>query len=62
MHGLDLYRQTGVGCAVISGAGSWSGFAWMQWHRRLLTRWEYYPRNFLGFVQLAAMCILLKQF
>ena len=37
-------------------------FAWMQWHRRLLTRWEYYPRNFLGFVQLAAMCILLKQF
>ncbi len=37
-------------------------FAWMQWHRRLLTRWEYYPNNFLGFVQLAAMCILLKQF
>lgn len=37
-------------------------FAWMQWHRRLLTRWEYYPRNFLGFVQLAAMSILLKQF
>jgi len=37
-------------------------FAWMQWHRRLLVRWEYYPRNFLGFVQIAAMCILLKQF
>ena len=37
-------------------------FAWMQWHRRLLTRWEYYPVNFLGFVQLAAACILLKRF
>ena len=37
-------------------------FAWIQWKRRLLVRWEYYPRNFLGFVQLAALCILLKQF
>lgn len=37
-------------------------FAWMQWHRRLLTRWEFYPANFLGFVQLGAICILLKQF
>ena len=23
-------------------------FAWLQWQRRLVTRWEYYPRNFLG--------------
>jgi len=37
-------------------------FAWIQWKRRLLVRWEYYPRNFLGFVQLAALCVLLKQF
>ena len=37
-------------------------FAWMQWRRRLLVRWEFYPRNFLGFVQLAAICILLRQF
>ena len=37
-------------------------FAWMQWQRRLLVRWEYYSTNFLGFVQLAALCILLKQF
>jgi len=37
-------------------------FAWMQWQRRLLVRWEYYPTNFLGFVQLAAICILLRQF
>jgi len=37
-------------------------FAWIQWRRRLLVRWEYYPSNFLGFVQLAAICILLRQF
>jgi transposase len=29
-------------------------FAWIQWQRRLLIRWEYYAENFLGFVQLAA--------
>lgn len=37
-------------------------FAWVQWQRRLLVCWEYYPANFLGFVQLAALCIPLKQF
>lgn len=37
-------------------------FAWIQWKRRLPARWEYYPINFLGFVQLAALCILLRQF
>lgn len=37
-------------------------FAWIQWQRRLLTRWEYYPENFLGFVQLACVMILLRQF
>jgi len=37
-------------------------FAWLQWHRRLLVRWEYYAENFLGFVQLASICILLKRF
>ena len=37
-------------------------WSWLQWHRRLVTRWEYYARNFLGFVQLASVCILLKQF
>jgi transposase len=37
-------------------------FAWIQWHRRLLVRWEYYAENFLGFVQLASICVLLKQF
>jgi len=37
-------------------------FAWIQWQRRLLVRWEYYAANFLGFVQLAFISILLKQF
>ena len=36
-------------------------FAWMQWKRRLLTRWEFYAKNFLGFVQLAAMTVLLRR-
>jgi transposase len=37
-------------------------FAWIQWQRRLLIRWEYYAENFLGFVQLAAMQVLLRRF
>ena len=37
-------------------------FAWIQWQCRLLVRWEYYAQNFLGFVQLAAMVVLLRQF
>jgi transposase len=36
-------------------------FTWMQWKRRLLTRWEFYAKNFLGFVQLAAMTVLLRR-
>lgn len=37
-------------------------FAWLQWKRRLLIRWEYYASNFLGFMQLACIAMLLKQF
>ena len=37
-------------------------FAWIQWQRRTLIRWEYYAENFLGFVQLASILTLLKQF
>src|ERR1700746_2499376 len=37
-------------------------FAWIQWRRRLLVRWEFYPQNFLGFVQLACLLILFRQF
>jgi transposase len=36
-------------------------FAWLQWKRRLLIRWEYYASNFLGFVQLASIMMLLKR-
>lgn len=36
-------------------------FAWIQWKRRLLIRWEYYAANFLGFVQLACIGMLLKR-
>jgi transposase len=35
-------------------------FAWMQNYRRLVTRWEYHIENFLGFVQLACLLILLR--
>ena len=37
-------------------------FAWLQWKRRLLIRWEYDASNFLGFVQLACITMLLKLF
>jgi transposase len=37
-------------------------FACLQWKRRLLIRREYYASNFLGFVQLACITMLLKQF
>ena len=37
-------------------------FAWLQWKRRLLVRWEYYASNLLGFVQLACIVMLLRQF
>ena len=36
-------------------------FAWLQWKRWLLIRWEYYASSFLGFVQLAGITMLLKQ-
>ena len=36
--------------------------AWLQNYRRLVVRYEYKPENFLGFVQLACMRILLKNY
>jgi transposase len=36
-------------------------FAWLQWKRRLVVRWEYYASNFLGFVELASITMLLKR-
>ena len=37
-------------------------FAWLQNYRRRVTRWEYHAENFLGFVRLGCICILLRQF
>jgi hypothetical protein len=34
----------------------------MQCQRRILIRWEFYPKNFLGFVQLACLLVLFKRF
>ena len=35
-------------------------FAWLQNYRRLITRHERHADNFLGFVHLGCICILLK--
>jgi transposase len=35
-------------------------FAWMHNFRRLVTRWEYHIENFLGFVQLACLQMMLR--
>ncbi len=37
-------------------------FAWLQNYRRLVTRYERHAENFLGFVHLGCICILLRQF
>ena len=35
-------------------------FAWLQWFRRLVTRYEFHAENFLGMVQLGCMKIMLR--
>ena len=35
-------------------------FAWLHNFRRLVTRYEYHADNFLGFVRLGCICILLR--
>lgn len=37
-------------------------FAWLFGYRRVATRWERYVQNYLGFVQLACLMILLNHF
>ncbi len=37
-------------------------FAWLHNYRRLVIRWERHAENFLGFVQLGCMCILLRHY
>jgi hypothetical protein len=36
-------------------------FAWIQWQRGILVRWEY-PLRTLGFVQLACLVVLFRRF
>ena len=35
-------------------------FAWLQWFRRLVTRYEYHAENFLGMLRLGCMKIMLR--
>ena len=35
-------------------------FAWLQSFRRVLVRHDYYPENYLGFVHLGCVVILLR--
>lgn len=37
-------------------------FAWLHNFRRLVVRWERRPENFLGFVHLGCIVILLRQY
>lgn len=37
-------------------------FAWLHNFRRVVTRWERHPDNFLGMIQLASAIILLRHF
>ncbi len=37
-------------------------FAWLQNFRRLVVRYEYYVLNFLAFIQLGCLIILMRQF
>jgi transposase len=36
-------------------------FAWLQNFRRLVTRWEYKAENFLGFLRLGCIVIMLRR-
>ena len=35
-------------------------FAWLHHFRRLVTRWEHHAENFLGFLHLGCICLLLR--
>jgi transposase len=37
-------------------------FAWLKRYRRVALRWEYKAENFLGFIHLACLIILVRQF
>ncbi len=35
-------------------------FAWLQWFRRLVTRYEFHAQNFLGMVRLSVTTVVLR--
>lgn len=57
-------RRTQDGRALRRYARRWKVerlFAWLQNFRRLVTRWEYYAENYLGFVKLGCILIMLRR-
>jgi transposase len=37
-------------------------WAWIHNYRRCVVRWDYYPENFLGFIQLAAISLFFNRY
>ena len=63
-HRKNRKRNTQDGRPLRRAKRRWKverAFAWLQNYRRLVVRYEYHGVNFLGFVQLACVLILLRQ-
>jgi len=63
MHLSTRRRQTQDGRPLRRYRRRWKIerlFAWLQNYRRLITRHEHHAENFLGFVHLGCICILLR--
>jgi transposase len=63
LHRLGRKRKTQDGRKLRRYHRRWKVerlFAWMHNFRRLVTRWEYHIENFLGFVHLACLHLLLR--
>ena len=64
-HNPARFSQTQDGRALRRRRRRWKIerlFAWLHNFRRVVTRWERYPDNFLGMIQLASAIILLRHF
>ncbi len=62
-HRADRKHKTQDGRALRRYKKRWRVerlFAWLQWFRRLVTRYEYHIENFLGMIHLACVIILLR--
>ena len=62
-HPMRIRKATQDGRALRRYRRRWKIerlFAWLHNFRRVVIRWEYYPENFLGMVQLACAVILLR--